>query len=160
MFPEKSGGEPECLLRPTLPLHGEMRETGRIISASQRFWVVVDVARAGSRTQHPEEKGGRKENLTHILQKNVTESKEAEEGFTLMDFQPRGINQNGSTNPDETRSAVRGEGSRHCVQLHQLPWEPEQWEAPEHLWGGEWFVFADPQHPAALGLFSHWSTSP
>lgn len=83
--------------------------------------MVVDVARAGSRTQHPEEKWGRKENPAHILRKNVTESKEAEEGFMLMDFQPRGINQNGSTNPDETRSAVRGEGSRCCPQLHQLP---------------------------------------
>lgn len=88
---------------------------------SWRVWVVVDVARAGSRTQHPEEKWGRKENLTHTLRKNVTESKEAEEGFTLMDSQPRGINQNGSTNPDETRSGVRREGSRSCPQLQPLP---------------------------------------
>lgn len=121
MFPEKAGRKPECLLPQTLQLQGEMRGAGRTISASHRVWVVVDVARAGSRTQHPEEKGGRKENPTHILRKNVTESKEAEEGFTLMDFQPRGIKQSGSRNADGTRSAVRGEGSRRCPQLQQLP---------------------------------------
>lgn len=74
-----------------------------------------------SRTQDPKRKWGGKENLTHIHQKNAKESKKPEEGFALMDFQPRGINQNGMRNPDETRSDVKGEGSRRRLQLHNLP---------------------------------------
>lgn len=76
---------------------------------------------ARSRTQAPEGKQGRKENLPHIHQKNAKESKKPEERFALMDFQPRRIKQNGTGNPDETRSDVKGEGSRRCPQLHKLP---------------------------------------
>lgn len=76
---------------------------------------------ARSRTQDPERKWGKKENLTHVHQKNAKESKKPEEEFALMDFQPRGIKQNGTRNPNETRSDVKGEGSRCRPQLHKLP---------------------------------------
>ena len=71
---------------------------------------------ARSRTQNPEGKWGRKENLTHVHQKNAKESKKPEEGFALMDFQPRGVKQNGMRNPDETRSDVKGEATSAAAQ--------------------------------------------
>lgn len=73
---------------------------------------------ARRRPQDLEGKWGRKENLTHLHQKNAKESKKAEEEFALLDFQPKRINQNGMRCPEETRSDARREGSRSCSCRH------------------------------------------
>lgn len=70
-----------------------------------------------SRTQNPQGKWGRRENLTHIHRKNAKESENPEEGYALMGFQPRGIQQNRMRNPDERRSDVRVK--QVPLQLHK-----------------------------------------
>lgn len=93
---------------------------------------------------------------THSPKECDRESEEAEEGFTLMDFQPRGIKQDGSTDPAETRSAVRGEGSS-CTNCP----ESRRDGKPQSICGevsGLCLLTHSILQPRLL--FSHWSTSP